>query len=158
MSLPAAAIVGKYIMEEGENYLELLQAFTHGRLTASEEAGLRFGRCYLRLELLPDGETWKKTEDVVWPGYSKSWSIRFRSGRPFSWGMDGSLVRSLVTKEGDTFVSRHEPQDREAYRVLTGTLAFGAGGQLQHTSRVEDGDGVVMVEATSRYRLLPGGH
>ena len=140
-------IVGRYIMYEECGLEEILQAM--GYNYPSRKVIMNATK-YLQIK--KHGEYWEMTEYFRSSAVKESFSLKFRSGKKFSWtARNGSEVKSLITKVDKRFEFRHEPSDLQEYKTLYGEMEFFEDGDVVIKTKVEEVDGFEAVYNFKKY-------
>ena len=140
-------IVGKYKLYKEDKMDNVLEAMEYNYTSR-----IAIMNAYHYIKIESHGEYWQISETIRSNIVKESWSLRFRSGKKFSWtAKNGTKVNSLITKKGNKFEFRHEPMDTVEYRTLHGVMEFKKDGKMVMTLVVEEVEGL---EAVYFYRKL----
>ena len=127
-------IVGKYKMYKEQQMEEMLQAMGY---TYTSRRAIMIATKYFKIEKY--GEYWQTTEYIKSNIVKESWSLKFRSGKKFSWtARNGTKVKSLITMKDNKFEFRHDPGDLQEYRTLHGEMEFF--GKVEMVMKMREGE------------------
>ena len=141
-------IIGMYEMYKEQGMNEILEAMGY---TLPSRLAIMSASQYFKIE--KKDEYWQTTEYIRSSIVKESWSLRFRSGKKFSWtAKNGSKVKSLITKKDNKFEFRNDPSDLEEYRTLYGEMEFFENGEMLMKLRVEEVEGLVAIYNYKKYK------
>ena len=140
-------IVGKYKMYKEQQMEEMLQAMGYNY---TSRRAIMTATKYFKIE--KNGEYWQTTEYIKSNIVKKSWSLKFRSGKKFSWtARDGTKVKSLIPKKDNKFKFRHDPRHLQEYMTLHGETEFLDKREMVVKMRVEEAEGLEAVYHYKKY-------